>query len=64
MSTALYVDLHSALGTRKSITVSIRDIERTMGDDWLLELSAQAHKLDARVDPHRTDHSLVSITRN
>jgi len=64
MSTESYVDLQSALGTRKSVTVRIRDIERTIGDDWLLEFSAQAHQLDARVDAHRTDDSLVSVTRN
>jgi len=64
MSTELYVDLKSALGARKSITVPIKDIERTIGDDWLLELSAQAHQLNARVDPHPTNASLVSVTRN
>lgn len=56
-------DLQSALGQRKSITIQTRDIEQAMGDDWLLEFSAQAQELGLRVDPHRSDPSLLSVTR-
>lgn len=63
MGTKLYVDLKSALGCKPSITVKVRDIERTIGEDWLLEFSAQADELGARLDPHPTDESLISVTR-
>ncbi len=56
-------DLENALGQRKSITVQIEDIEQIMGDDWLLEFSAQAQELGLRIDPHKTDPSLLSVTR-
>lgn len=56
-------DLKSALGNRKSITVQISEIETIIGDDWLLELSAQADELGARIDPHHTDTSIVEVTR-
>ncbi len=56
-------DLKSVLGNRKSITIEITEIESAIGEDWLLELSAQANKLGARIDPHHTDTSVVEITR-
>lgn len=64
MAKELYVDLKSALNDQTSVTIRIRDIERTIGDDWLIEFSAQANQLGARVDPHRSDASLVSVTRD
>ena len=64
MGTELYVDLKHALGNKASVTVRIQDVERAIGEDWLLELSAQAHHLGARVDPHHTDATLLSVTRN
>lgn len=57
-------DLRTALGQKKSITIQIQDIEKIMGDDWLLEFSAQAQELGLRVDPHRTDPALLSVTRS
>jgi len=56
-------DLKSALGQKKSITLPIQDIEQAMGEDWLLEFSAQADRLGARIDPHQNDPALISFTR-
>lgn len=56
-------DLQSALGTRQSITLQIREIEQTMGEDWLLEFSAKAQEVGARIDPHHADPTLISVTR-
>ena len=56
-------DLKSVLGQKKSITLQIQEIEQSMGEDWLLEFSAQAQEVGARIDPHQTDPSLISVTR-
>jgi len=56
-------DLRNALGQKKSITLKVDQIEKIMGEDWLLEFSAQAQELGARIDPHHADPSLISVTR-
>ena len=56
-------DLKKALGQKKSISLPIQEIEQSMGEDWLLEFSAQAHQLGARIDPHHSDPALISVTR-
>lgn len=56
-------DLNTALGQKNSITLKIEEIEQSMGEDWLLEFSAQAHALGARIDPHHSDPGLISVTR-
>lgn len=63
MEKDLKFDLKSALGQKKSITLPIQEIEQSMGEDWLLEFSAQAQEVGARVDPHHTDPGLISVTR-
>ena len=63
MGDELYANMQKALRVRRSITVEIRDIERSIGDDWLIEFSAQVHQLGAQASPHSSDATLIHVTR-
>lgn len=63
MKQTLYTLLEAKLGTQSSIALSIGELEKIAGDDWLLEVNEQALKLNARAEPHQQDPSLVLIVR-
>jgi len=55
--------IREKLGNSRSINVPISELEQIAGDDWLLEVVAQAQSLQLRVTPHARDDSLVLIER-
>ena len=64
MGNELYINLEHALVLKKSVTVPIKEIELTSGEDWLLEFSAKVYALGASASPHQTDDKLVLVTRD
>jgi len=63
MKNALRDLLYAALGNKQSATISLLDIERVGGEDWLLDVNEQALRLNARIEPHAKDLSLATIMR-
>ena len=51
MNTELQTLLSSALINKEYATVRVKDVERIAGDDWLLEVCAEAQRLNAVVSP-------------
>src|SRR5690606_12957161 len=63
MTTPLHHYIKQALGEKTSAVIRISEIEQLGGEDWLLEVSAQAEQLKLQVMPHPQDTTLVLIER-
>ena len=64
MSIELYDYLRHTLGDNASVIIRISEIEALGGEDWLLEVSAQAERLKVQVMPHPQDFSLIVVERD
>jgi len=64
MTAPLYTYLQQVLGEKPFVVIRISEIEQLGGDDWLLEVAAQAEELKLQVMPHPKDASLVLIERD
>lgn len=53
MSNELYAALRDVLDDKPSAEIPIKELERIAGDDWLLEVNAQAQQLEAALNQGR-----------
>jgi len=63
MTTPLHNYIKHALGEKPSAVIRISEIEALGGEDWLLEVAAQAEQLKLQVMPHPQDTALILIER-
>lgn len=64
MKTKLYVMLEEGLVGKAFIEIPISELEAIAGDNWLLEVSEQAERLNATVQPHPKDPSVALVARS
>ncbi|NYT35576.1 hypothetical protein ERD78_01725 [Allopusillimonas soli] len=50
------------MNDKPSAEIPIEKLERIAGDDWLLEVAAQAQQLHADAEPHPTKKALIVVT--
>lgn len=60
----LYTLLEERLSGKEFVEIQISEVEALAGEDWLLELSEQAAKLNAVAELHPKDHGAVLIARS
>lgn len=63
MTIELYNYIRHALGDKSTVVVKISEVEKLGGEDWLLEIAAQAEQLKVQITPHPKDRSLIVIER-
>ena len=61
MSNSVYRALDTALRSKQPATIDIKSLETIWGDDWLLEISQQAMKLGACLEPHPIKPELLLV---